>query len=74
MSNRGSIGVKWMGQLDNSAFRIASKRRYPEEMAECKAAELCSLWEEYIKDPQWHPFKMIEVKGEHKVCILVFTS
>lgn len=68
-SNRGSVGVKWMGQLDNSAFRIASKRRYPEEMVECKAAEFCSLWEVYLRDPQWHPFKMIEVEGEHKETI-----
>ena len=68
MSNHGSVGVKWMGELDNSAFRIACKRKYPEEMAEFKAAELCSLCEEDLKDPHWHPFKMIEVDGEHKVC------
>ena len=24
----------------------------------------CSLWNENIKDPQWHPFKIITIKGQ----------
>ena len=24
----------------------------------------CSLWNKNIKDPQWHPFKIITIKGQ----------
>ncbi|KAF8396789.1 hypothetical protein HHK36_018422 [Tetracentron sinense] len=61
MSNRALIGVKRMGALDNKPFLDASKRKYPSEEADEKALELCSLWEEYLRDPEWHPFKMLNV-------------
>ncbi|KAL9226603.1 hypothetical protein vseg_002395 [Gypsophila vaccaria] len=69
MSNRGLIGVKRMGELDSTVFQEACKRRYPEDIAEDKAAELCSLWDEYLRDPEWHPFKVIGVDGDHKEVI-----
>ncbi|XP_074279495.1 protein INVOLVED IN DE NOVO 2-like [Silene latifolia] len=69
MSNRGHIGVKRMGELDSSAFQEVCKRRYPEDIAEDKAAELCSLWDEYLRDPEWHPFKVIVVDGDLKEVI-----
>ncbi|KAK9683312.1 hypothetical protein RND81_10G131200 [Saponaria officinalis] len=69
MSNRGFIGVKRMGELDSTVFQEACKRRYPEDIAEDKAAELCSLWDEYLRDPEWHPFKVIGVDGDHKEVI-----
>ncbi|KAF8404308.1 hypothetical protein HHK36_009191 [Tetracentron sinense] len=61
MSNCGLIGVKRMGALDNKPFLDASKRKYPSEEADEKALELCSLWEDHLRDPEWHPFKMINV-------------
>ncbi|KAL5569071.1 hypothetical protein UlMin_025646 [Ulmus minor] len=61
------IGVKRMGELDSKPFFEAMKRKYKGEEAERKAVEICSLWEEHLKDPAWHPFKVIEVGGEHKV-------
>lgn len=67
MSNRGYLGVKRMGELDSSVFQEACKRKYPEDIAEDKAAEICSLWDEYLRDPTWHPFKVVPVHGEHKV-------
>ena len=70
MSNRGNIGVKRMGELDSSVFQEACRRKYSEDMAEDKAAEFCSLWDEYLRDPEWHPFKVVQVNGEHKVCDL----
>ncbi|MBA0748282.1 hypothetical protein Gogos_005125 [Gossypium gossypioides] len=64
ISSCANIGVKRMGELDNKPFLEAMKRRYNEELAEERAVELCSLWEEYLKDPNWHPFKRIKLKGE----------
>ncbi|KAF8397479.1 hypothetical protein HHK36_016396 [Tetracentron sinense] len=69
MSSRALIGIKKMGELDEKAFHIASKLKYPDEVADEKAAELCSLWEAYLRDPEWHPFKIIMVKGKHQEII-----
>ncbi|GAB2299828.1 hypothetical protein Dimus_033880 [Dionaea muscipula] len=66
MSNRAPISVKRMGELDSTPFHDVCKRKYPDELAEDKAIEICSLWEEYLRDPEWHPYKMIKVEGEEK--------
>ncbi|KAE8681191.1 Protein INVOLVED IN DE NOVO 2 [Hibiscus syriacus] len=63
ISSRTQIGVKRMGELDSKPFLEAMKRRYNEELAEERASEICSLWEEYLKDPDWHPFKRIKLEG-----------
>ncbi|WVZ95030.1 hypothetical protein U9M48_040840 [Paspalum notatum var. saurae] len=55
---RSNIGIKRMGELDGNPFVLACKERYGED-AELKAAELCSLWQEHVKDPNWHPFKTL---------------
>ncbi|KAK4263148.1 hypothetical protein QN277_028607 [Acacia crassicarpa] len=62
--NRAHIGVKRMGDLDNRPFLEAMKQKYNEEMAEERASELCSLWEEDLRDPAWQPFKVIDVDGK----------
>lgn len=67
ISSRALIGVKRMGELDSKPFFEAMKKKYNEEEAEDKASELCSLWEEYLKDPDWHPFKVTVVEGKAKV-------
>nr|CAD1828688.1 unnamed protein product [Ananas comosus var. bracteatus] len=36
------------------------------EEAAIKAAELCSNWQEELKKPAWHPYKIIECDGETK--------
>ncbi|KAE8686323.1 XH/XS domain-containing protein, putative isoform 2 [Hibiscus syriacus] len=59
MSSHGNIGFKRMGELDSKPFLKAMKRRYNEELAEERASEMFSLWEEYLKDPDWHPFKHV---------------
>ena len=61
---QGNIRVKRMGQLDGKPFLEFFTRRYNEEEAEERASELCSLWEEYLKDPDWHPFKVITIDGK----------
>ncbi|XP_057978958.1 protein INVOLVED IN DE NOVO 2 [Malania oleifera] len=69
MSSGSHIRVRRMGELDNKPFHEATKRKYPEDEADERALELCSLWEEYLRDPEWHPFKVVEVEGEHKEII-----
>ncbi|CAM8892007.1 unnamed protein product [Rhodiola kirilowii] len=62
--SRSLIGVKRMGELDSRVFHAATKRKFSTEEAEEKAAELCSYWEDKLKDPMWHPFKIITVNGK----------
>ncbi|KAK0603228.1 hypothetical protein LWI29_002688 [Acer saccharum] len=69
-STRAVIGVKMMGSLDHKPFCNDMKRKFPEDEAEVKALELCSLWEDYLTDPKWHPFQIIkDDKGNQKVAI-----
>ncbi|KAI8525436.1 hypothetical protein RHMOL_Rhmol13G0230200 [Rhododendron molle] len=57
-SSRATISIKRMGDLDSKPFHIAANRKYGKE-ADSKAMELCSLWDAYLRDPSWHPFKII---------------
>ncbi|KAF1890987.1 hypothetical protein Lal_00001120, partial [Lupinus albus] len=65
----GNIGVKRMGELDRTPFLEAMKKKYNEEEAARRASELSLLWEGYLKDPDWHPFKAIIVEGQEKQII-----
>ncbi|KAK6120463.1 hypothetical protein DH2020_045800 [Rehmannia glutinosa] len=58
--SRVNIGIKRMGEIDDKAFKNACKLRFPPEEADIKAVELCSLWQENLKNPEWHPFKIVE--------------
>ncbi|XP_006341360.1 factor of DNA methylation 1-like [Solanum tuberosum] len=60
-SARAHIGIKRMGEIDSKAFQTALKQKFPNQEAEIKAVELLSLWQEKIKDPDWHPFKTIMI-------------
>lgn len=69
-THRATIGVKRMGDLDQKPFQIATKEKYSIEEADEKAVEFCSLWEEYLRHPNWHPFKIItDQEGKPKVYI-----
>ncbi|KAK6145368.1 hypothetical protein DH2020_022188 [Rehmannia glutinosa] len=57
------------GELDIKPFHNAMKRRYNEAEADERATELCSLWEEYLRDPEWHPIKVVNVSGQHQAVI-----
>ncbi|XP_062018316.1 factor of DNA methylation 1-like isoform X2 [Rosa rugosa] len=48
----GFIGVKRMGELDITPFATACKRDH--SMLEPE------VWQDYLSDPSWHPFKAIE--------------
>ncbi|KAG6600994.1 Protein INVOLVED IN DE NOVO 2, partial [Cucurbita argyrosperma subsp. sororia] len=64
LPGRSHLRVKRMGELDTKPFHEAMKKIYNEEEADERASELCSLWAEYLKDPDWHPFKVIKVEGK----------
>ncbi|KAJ6799933.1 factor of DNA methylation 5-like [Iris pallida] len=59
LSIRSLIGIKRMGELDEKVFYAACKKRYAKEEADIKALELCSEWQEHLKNPVWHPFKVV---------------
>ncbi|KAF5199510.1 Factor of dna methylation [Thalictrum thalictroides] len=62
----GDVGLKKMGDLDMKPFQAACKRKYHDEIADDKAVELCSLWDNRIRNPKWQPFKTVIVNGEAK--------
>ncbi|XP_024990492.1 protein INVOLVED IN DE NOVO 2-like [Cynara cardunculus var. scolymus] len=64
LSKASHIGVKRMGELENKPFYDAMKHKYNELEAEDRASEVCSLWEEYLRDPTWHPFRVITINGK----------
>ncbi|XP_025814407.1 protein INVOLVED IN DE NOVO 2-like isoform X2 [Panicum hallii] len=58
------IGIKRMGELDLKAFSKACRKKCSEEDAEVTAAFLCSKWEAEIKNPDWHPFRIVMADGK----------
>ncbi|PIA60329.1 hypothetical protein AQUCO_00300078v1 [Aquilegia coerulea] len=61
---RSSIRIKKMGELDPKPFQVACKEKFSSENWDIKSVELCSLWQENIKDPHWHPFNKIWINGK----------
>ncbi|XP_052622862.1 factor of DNA methylation 4-like [Lactuca sativa] len=58
------IGVKRMGELDAKPLIASAKRRC---LSEEDTAKFISLWEDRLRDPNWHPFKVIAIgEGESK--------
>ncbi|KAH6819576.1 hypothetical protein C2S51_003179 [Perilla frutescens var. frutescens] len=55
------IGVKKIGELDPDAFIIAlHDKKTPRGEIVMRGVELCTLWQEKIKDPHWYPFQIVE--------------
>ncbi|KAG2595986.1 hypothetical protein PVAP13_5KG122900 [Panicum virgatum] len=63
-AGRSNIGIKEMGELDLKAFGDACRKRSSKEDAEVKSAMLCSEWQEEIRNPNWHPFRVKVVDGK----------
>lgn len=63
-SNRTNIGIKRMGEIDEKVFLAESKRRFTADEALLKASEGCTLWQDNLKDPSWHPFRIVEINGK----------
>lgn len=64
LSGRTNIGLKRMGELDEKPFLNTCKQRFSLEEANVQAYTLVSLWQDNLKKPEWHPFKIVEVEGE----------
>ncbi|XP_027166996.1 protein INVOLVED IN DE NOVO 2-like [Coffea eugenioides] len=62
--SRAFIHVKRMGELDEKPFHSAAERKFSHTEAAEKAIELCSLWEDNLRDPSWHPYRVI-IDGEN---------
>ncbi|CAM0881838.1 unnamed protein product [Alopecurus aequalis] len=58
------IGIKRMGELDLQAFSNACRQKLLKEDTEVTAAILCSKWEAEIRNPEWHPFRVVTVGGK----------
>ena len=67
LTARMNIGIKRMGEIDQKAFQDACKERFHIEEANLQASMLCSLWQENLKDPGWHPFKIVHINGDTQV-------
>ncbi|WJX69592.1 hypothetical protein P8452_53813 [Trifolium repens] len=72
---RATISVKRLGELDGKPFLEAAKRKISAEVnaktatkrelfeeAKVKAMLWCTQWDEYLRDPSWHPFKVVTNK------------
>ncbi|XP_062087259.1 factor of DNA methylation 3-like [Humulus lupulus] len=64
MTSPNPFGVKKMGDIDCRPFYDIMKRKHLKEDALRIALNMCQLWNECVKDPKWHPFKVIEVEGK----------
>ncbi|WJX31406.1 hypothetical protein P8452_19835 [Trifolium repens] len=71
------ISVKMMGKLDINPFQKTAERKFSgvvnmkkrklSSEAKLKATEWITHWEEHLKDPSWHPFKIvIDKEGNSK--------
>ncbi|KAL8480455.1 hypothetical protein ACS0TY_027111 [Phlomoides rotata] len=45
------------------------KKRYSSLHVDAKAAQLCSSWQEKLKNPEWHPFRVQGLKGSSKMVV-----
>ncbi|MBA0844613.1 hypothetical protein Goarm_023047 [Gossypium armourianum] len=63
LTSRTNFVVKRMGEIDQKAFEVACSLKFPKEDRQEMCPKLCSLWQQNVQDPKWHPFKMINIRG-----------
>ncbi|CAN7059837.1 unnamed protein product [Brassica oleracea var. botrytis] len=61
-----NIGVKRMGELVTKPFMDALQQKYCQQDVEDRAIDVLQLWEDYLKDPDWHPFKRIKLENQER--------
>ncbi|KAI3902867.1 hypothetical protein MKW92_046874 [Papaver armeniacum] len=69
LSSRTTIGIKRMGEITDKPFLNACKERFSNVEASLRAAQLSIIWQEYVKKPDWHPFKVIVEDGQSREVI-----
>ncbi|KAJ0986509.1 hypothetical protein J5N97_004865 [Dioscorea zingiberensis] len=69
LSGGTKIGIKRMGELDIKPFQVACNKRYSADEADTKAAEFCLAWQEELKQPSWHPYKIVDIDGVEREVI-----
>jgi XH domain len=67
LTGRALIGIKRMGEIDEKPFHVACKHKFSKGDAEYQAAMLSSKWQDELKNPEWHPFKMITLNDKTEV-------
>ncbi|KAF9608373.1 hypothetical protein IFM89_009492 [Coptis chinensis] len=55
-----------VASTDIKPFRIARYRKYPSNIADDKAAQLCSLWQARLGDSNWYPFKVVHCGADEE--------
>ncbi|XP_006486471.1 factor of DNA methylation 5-like isoform X1 [Citrus sinensis] len=63
LNNRSTLLVKRMGEINRKAFDDMCSEKYSNGDWQEISAELCSLWERYLGDSNWHPFKRVKNGG-----------
>ncbi|EOA25333.1 hypothetical protein CARUB_v10018651mg [Capsella rubella] len=61
-----NIGVKRMGELVTKPFMDAMQQKYCQQDVEDRAVDVLQLWEGYLKDPEWHPFKRVQLENQER--------
>ncbi|KAF8641588.1 hypothetical protein HU200_067779 [Digitaria exilis] len=58
-----NIKIKMMGEINCKPFLDAALGEHPSNIAEDEAVKNCSVWQQKIEDPAWHPYKRITEDG-----------
>ncbi|WOL15001.1 hypothetical protein Cni_G23782 [Canna indica] len=71
---RPSLGIKRMGDLNSRVFVSACEQRFGKGGGKYKASQLCSQWEEELKNPDWHPFEIATLDGKTQYDVILIFS
>ncbi|KAJ0047091.1 hypothetical protein Pint_06327 [Pistacia integerrima] len=69
LDGRTALAIKRMGEIDIKAFQHACSLKFTDGDWQAKSAQLCSSWEEHLRDPHWSPFKRVSIRGNLQVCV-----
>ncbi|CAH2064817.1 unnamed protein product, partial [Thlaspi arvense] len=64
--SKSGIGIRRMGELVTKPFLDALQQKYGEKFVEDRAVDVLQLWEEYLKDQLWQPFKRIKLGNQDR--------
>lgn len=65
-----NCSVKYMGVIYSREWRVAYEQRFGNQPGWFRHCENdLFAWQSYIQNPQWHPFKVVEVNGTTESCI-----